>query len=85
MLSTKEFAKEVSLSEEDLAVFHVSAASGSGKLFLRISQGEASKYMDISGSFSESVDMSEFHSGRVRLALSNDAARDASIAVSWRG
>jgi hypothetical protein len=55
-----------------------------GKLYLRISQGETAITLDLSDSFNESVDLSEFHAGKVKLMIYNDEAKNASVSVSWR-
>jgi hypothetical protein len=82
--SGETLTKTVNLSDDDMAAFHVIGNCDSGKLYFRISQGETAKTVDISDFFNESLDLSEFQVGRVKLAIYNDEAKNASISVSWR-
>jgi hypothetical protein len=78
-------SKTFSLSDEELAAFHVTGNCDSGRLYLRISQGETAQTIDISDSFNGSVDLSAFQAGKVKLLIFNDEAKNASITISWQG
>jgi hypothetical protein len=82
--SGEEFSKTVNMSDDDLAAFSVTGNCESGKLYLRISQGETMKDIDVSDSFSGAVDLSGFRAGLVELTIHNDEARNGSISISWR-
>lgn len=79
-----EYSKNPNLSGGDLEAFYVTGNCESGKLYLRISQGETEKILDISDFFNETVDMSEFSPGKIKLVIYNSEAKNASITVSWR-
>jgi hypothetical protein len=82
--SGETLTKTVNLSDDDMTAFHVIGNCDSGKLYLRISQGETAKTVDISDFFNESLDLSGFQAGRVKLTIYNDEAKNASISVGWR-
>jgi hypothetical protein len=83
--SGEEMSKTFSLSDEELAAFRVTGNCDSGRLYLRISQGEIATIVDISDSFNGPVDLSAFQAGKLKLLILNDEAKNASIVVSWQG
>ncbi|MDR1540347.1 MAG: hypothetical protein LBU32_20580 [Clostridiales bacterium] len=81
--SGEELSKTISMNSGDLAAFHLMGNCDSGKLHLRISQGEIVKDIDISDNFNETVDLSEFQEGKIMLTIYNDEAKNASVSINW--
>jgi len=81
--SNAELSRRVNMKAGDLAAFRVIGNAESGKLFLRITQNNIEKVVDITD-YNGPVDMREFQPGRVRLTLFNEDARNAGATLSWR-
>lgn len=71
------------LSADNLAAFHVSSTNNGGKVFLIVTQGDAEKTFEVTGEYNDTVDMSEFEPGRIRLRLEFENAKDVNVSVSW--
>ncbi|MCL2817278.1 MAG: hypothetical protein FWD39_02690 [Clostridiales bacterium] len=61
----------------------VTNANSEGKVFLIISQGDVEKTVELSGEFSEDIDMSDFEPGSVKLRLKFEKAKDVKVTITW--
>ena len=67
----------------NLAAMRVNSTNSEGKITLKFIQGDNEKAVDITGDFNDSIDMSGFASGKIRVRLEYDNARDVDCIISW--
>ena len=76
--------KTVNLSREDLSAFYVNGKCESGSLVLKISQDGAEKEIIFPGNVNETVDMSVFNAGLIKLVLTAESAKNMKTLIGWR-
>ncbi|MDR2569773.1 MAG: hypothetical protein LBD23_05695 [Oscillospiraceae bacterium] len=67
----------------NLEAMTVTSTNSEGNISLTFTQGDTERIFDIAGEFHENIDMSGFESGRIRLRLVFDNAKDVNTVVSW--
>jgi len=72
------------LNSDNLATFRVNSTNSDGKVFLKLTQGDVEKTIEITGEFNDKIDMGEFKPGRIRLRLEFEHAEDVNISISWK-
>lgn len=74
---------DVTLNAENLAAFRVDATNDSGKVFLKLTQGDVEKTIEITGAFNDKIDMGDFQPGRIRLRLEFEHAGVVNVIMHW--
>jgi len=72
------------LSAEELNSMFVTNANSNGIVGLKISQGDFDVTVDITGNYSDKIDMSGFSPGKVKLQLIFSKASNVSTSIRWR-
>jgi hypothetical protein len=67
----------------NLEAMTVRSTNSEGSVSLVFTQGDIEKTLDITGEFYENIDMSGFESGRIRLRLVFENARNVDALISW--
>jgi hypothetical protein len=78
------FTRTIELNGEDLFVFCAKGICKSGRLTLKMSQGNMEKDIDLSNNADEKVDMTGFRAGLIKLVLVADSAKRMKVKISWR-
>lgn len=75
--------RRVDFSSDNLAALHVDNTNSGGTVSLKITQGDIEKTFDISGDFSQEIDMSGFKPGRISLYLDFEGTKDVKLDIKW--
>jgi len=77
------FTTNVELNAGNLAAFHVESSNSSGKASILLTQGNVERSFDISGAFSDNLDMGAFGAGRISVRFVFESAENVDIVISW--
>jgi hypothetical protein len=80
--SGDEFSNNRDLTQDQIDNFAIDGTCDSGNIYILLVQGANAKVIDISN-HSGSVDLKEFHDGKIKMMIYNKDARNAKISVSW--
>lgn len=80
--SGEDLKREINLNEEQMDNFYITANCKEGNLYLFVIQGKIVKSINISD-YDGKFDFDNFKDGKVKLLVSNDKARNASIKMNW--
>jgi len=76
--------RDITFTYESLAALHVENTNSSGNVTLVITQGEIERRVDISGNFSETLNISDdFEPGRIRLLIEFESAENVRVSLGW--
>ncbi|MCL2198535.1 MAG: hypothetical protein FWB80_06400 [Defluviitaleaceae bacterium] len=67
----------------NLEALTVRSTNAEGNISLTLTQGDTEKTIDITSQFYKNLDMNGFESGRIRLHLVFENARDVDTLISW--
>lgn len=76
--------KIVKVRDEDLSAFYVKGKCEKGNIKLKMSQGNAKREIDLSGTFNEKVDMAGFSAGLIKMVLVIKSAKNLKVVIGWR-
>ncbi|MCL2052550.1 MAG: hypothetical protein FWG91_12600 [Lachnospiraceae bacterium] len=73
-----------SFTEANLAAMNVNSTNSGGNITLTFIQGDTERSYDISGAFTDRINMSDFKPGKIRLRLDFADADNLDIEINWR-
>jgi len=76
--------RNINLNSDNFNSMHIENTNSDGNVSLIITQGNIEKIINIDREFSESIDMSDFKPGRVKLHLNFENAKDVKTNINWQ-
>jgi len=76
-------SRNVNLTSDNLTALHVKNTNSNGKVSLALTQGNAEKTFDVSGTFDGNIDASSFTPGKITIRLNFENAKTVDVAVNW--
>ncbi len=81
--SGETLERTVALTDEELDSFTVEASCEEGEMYLLLIQGKNAEVIDITDHPEQTLDMSGFTAGNIKLSLYNEGAKNAKIKIDW--
>jgi hypothetical protein len=75
--------REIDMSTGELAAFSVESTNTEGTITLEITQFATKLTIDISGSYSGAIDLSDFSSGKIKVNLKCENVKGMDFHASW--